>query len=275
MEAPNARAEPVELEHDRLFDTCRRCFEKETICRHSSWEALAAWIERGRRGERLTVVSTACPAYSYARAAGEASRYTYRGLAGDIGLAGKRFFRSLDAVHRLLREDLGISNFRHEVLVADFEGFTRASLKRIGVTALEFSRKCRETAGAYRSEGGGRIRAGMFSNMFAGRERWLRELTAMMSRANAGEFPQLLDKEYLRNVGEERRTTFEELFREPLAGSDMEQVVANRAIELGTAGKLICELYRNPLILSISDERFSGFFGLAADAPILDMSGMD
>jgi len=275
MKSPNAQTQRPELEPRSLIDICSPCFEQEDIRCHCPLEKLASWIARGRRGEHLTLVSTACPAYSYVQPAGESSRYTYTGLAGDIGLAGRRFFRSIGSVHRLIRDELEIPGFRHEVLVADFEGFTRASLQRIGVTAMEFSSRCRETASAYQARGAGSIRAGMFSNMFGGRERWLRELTGMMNRANAGEFPELLDKGRLRRVAEQRRATFEALFREAMADADMEQVVANRAIELATAGKLICELYRNPLILSISDEAFSGFFGLAADAPILDMSGMD
>jgi hypothetical protein len=270
----DARAN-TEVPNAQLIDLCLRCFEKEDIRCYSTLEKLAAWLVKGRRGEQLTIVSTACPAYSYLSPAGAPPRYTYSGLEGDIGLAGKRFFRSIDSVHRLLREHLGVPNFRHEVLVADFEGFTRASLQRVGVTAMDFNRRCLDTARAYRTKGAYCMRAGTFSNMFGGRERWLRELTEMMNRANRGEFPALLDKERLRNVGEERRATFEEFFREPVADGDMEEVVVSRAIELGTAGKLICGLYRNSLILSISDERFSEFFGLAADAPILDMSGME
>jgi hypothetical protein len=265
----------LESAHRVLTDTCLGCLEKEAIRSHSSLEKLASWLEKGRRGERLTIVSTACPAYSYVKPAGAPAHYTYCGLGGDIGLAGARFFRSMDSVHRLLREEMGISNFRHEILVADFEGFTRASLTRIGVAAMDFNRRCLETASAYQKMGGSRLRAGTFSNMFGGRERWMHELTEMMSRANAGEFPLLRDKERIRGVGHERRAMFEALFREPIADGDMEQVVVNRAIELGTAGKLICDLYRNPLILSISDEQFAEFFGLAADAPILDMSGME
>jgi hypothetical protein len=271
----DAQRERLESALRLLTDTCLGGLEKEAVRCHSSLEKLASWLEKGRRGESLTIVSTACPAYSYVKPEGAPAHYTYSSLAGDVGLAGARFFRSIDSVHRLFRQDLGVSNFRHEVLVADFEGFTRASLGRIGITAMDFNRRCWETACAYQSRGATRIRATTFSNMFGGRERWMRELTEMMHRATVGEFPALLDKECIRSVGQERRATFEALFREPIADGDMEQVVVNRAIELGTAGKLICGLYRNPLILSISDEQFAKFFGLAADAPILDMSGIE
>jgi hypothetical protein len=104
----------------------------------------------------------------------------------------------------------------------------------------------------------------------------MRELTEMMDRAEAGEFPALLDRERLRRIGAARRATFEEFFREPIDDETMmEHVVSRRALELATAGRLICGQYRDPLILTISDEEFSAFFGLAADVPILDMSGME
>jgi hypothetical protein len=250
------------------------CFAKEGIRLHSSFEKLVSWISTGRRGERVTIVSTACPAYSYEKADGAPPRYTYSGLAGDIGLAGRRFFRSIDSVHQVFREDLGISDLRHEVLVADFEGFTEASLRRVGVTAAEFGKKCLETARAYQDEGGSRIHSDMVSNVFGGRTRWMRELAEMLDRAEAGEFPALLDGERLRRIGDGRRAIFEEFFREPIDDDAMmEHVVCRRALELGTAGKLIWSKYRNPLILTVSDDEFSGFFGLSADVPILDMSG--
>jgi len=223
----------------------------------------------------VTIASTACPAYAYEKPNGAPAKYTYSGLAGDIGLAGRRFFRSIDSVHRLFRQDLRIPNLDHEVLVADFEGFAETTLRRVGVMAADFGKKSWDTARAYQDKGADRIHSAVFSNVFGGRTRWTRELTEIMNRADAGEFPALLDKKNLISIGEKRRTTFEEFFREPISDDAMEQLVSRRAVELATAGKLICGLYRNPLILSISDEQFSAFFGLAADAPILDMSGME
>lgn len=272
----DSELQAMEVEARQLIDICLDCFERENIRCHSSLWKLASWINNGRRGERTTIVSTACPAYSYDKPSGAPPRYTYGALAGDIGLAGNRFFRSIDSVHRLFRQDLRIADLRHEVLVADFEGFAETTLRRVGATATDFGRKCRQTARAYQEQGAERIHADRFSDVFGGRTRWVRELTQMMNRADAGEFGALLDKKRLIGIGEERRATFEEFFREPI-GDDtmMEQLVSRRAIELATAGKLMCGPYRNPLILSVSDERFAAFFGLAADAPILDMSGME
>jgi hypothetical protein len=271
----DAGLEQLEAEPRLLIDACFDCFSREGIRCHSSLERLASWISTERSRERVTIVSTACAAYSYQTCTGAPPRYTYSGLAGDIGLAGRRFFRSLDAVHRLFREELGMANLRHEVLVADFEGFAEASLRRVGVTAAEFRNRCLETARAYADEGSTRIHSDTASNVLGGRTRWMGELAEMLDRADAGEFPVLLDRERLRRIGEARRATFEEFFREPIADDAMEHVVSRRALELGTAGKLISGRYRNPLILTISDDEFSAFFALAADVPILDMSGME
>jgi hypothetical protein len=250
--------------------------EKQGIRVHCPAWKLADWMAKGRSGERLTIVSPACPAYAYERPSNGPPRYTYSGLEGDIGLAGRRFFRGLDAFHSCLKMELSIANFCHHVLVADFEGFSEASLHRVGATAVEFREKSRSTAAAYQSIGGARIVCALFSDLFGGPAGWFRDLREMTGRASSGEFDALLDKDRIGVIGAERRAAFEQFFREPVDdGEVLEQVVTRRALELATAGALIASVYENTLILSISDEGTAAFFAMAADVPVLDMSGIE
>src|SRR5262249_40560303 len=96
-----------------LVDQCMGCFSREGITLQSSPRKFADWVEKGRNGDFMFVVSTACPAYHYEHLPGAEPRYTYTGLGADIGLAGKRLFRSLDAFRRLLKEGLRIRRFQH------------------------------------------------------------------------------------------------------------------------------------------------------------------
>ncbi len=257
-----------------VLERCLTACAALGIVTHCPSEVLARWLERGRQGEQSNIVSLACPAYAYTRSSAGVLRYSYNGLEEGIGLAGQRFFPSLDAFHTLLRGELAVAHFQHEVLVADFEGFTEATLRRIGVTAAEFRQKSQRTAAAYQALGGKRIRAETFSQLSGGRTHWLRELKEMTQRVDAGEFATLADGERLRSIGEERRANFEQFFQQSIGPVDvLRRLITMRAIELATVGKLIAAAYANALVLSIGDGQCAAFLALAADLPVLDMSG--
>jgi hypothetical protein len=276
MEGSLAGSAAADSGSQSLMDQCRDCFSSEGITLQSSPRKFADWVEKGRSGDFMFVVSTACPAYHYEHLPGTQPRYTYAGLGADIGLAGKRLFRSLDAFHRLLKEGLRIRRFQHQVLVADFEAFNDLGPKRVGMSSAEFRERTLSTTFAYGREGRGRIAPETFSEMCADTGRWRAEHNAMIKRVYDRSFPALLDRTLLQSVGTERRAQFEAYANEPIRdGEELEQVVLRRAAELATAGKLICERFCNALILTISDGGLSRFYGLATDAPVLDLSGFE
>jgi len=276
--APSARESRMRasgVDADSLA-RCNAVFRREGVVRmsevHQRW--LCEWLGRGRAGKPLTIVSPVCPDYAAEKGGDGPFRFTFEGLNGGIGLAARRLFESLPALHDLFAGLLGNAcSLTHRVYVGDFEGFSEQNVRRVGLDKRGFLEKLLSSRDAISAAAPRQVLSGLFCDLCGGAEGWLREYAEMQRRVEAGEFGARLDRTIIREIALARRPLYQRWF--PSGGATeqfFENLVVQQGIEYAVMGKIISEHFENPLVLGADHHKMGYFYTLAADFPVVYLS---
>jgi hypothetical protein len=253
---------------------CRDVFQQEGVAPLASenLQQLLGWIEKGRDGEPVTVVSPVCPDYSVESSDDRQRRYTFDKLNSGIGPMAALLYRSLPKLHALFSGCLRLPNFEHFVCVCDFDGFYENNLRRLGVTEAQFRAKVLESCEALRGQAPGGITASLLSEHCGGKVGWLRELGGTRKRLSQIEDGDEWESATIRDIARERRALYQRWLGEDKSESLIEVLVTAQGIEYATAGRVIKSRFQNPLILTAGNAKWERFFRAFAALPVLCLS---
>lgn len=260
------------VENETIATHCREFLAREEACAVADPDLafLLNWVQCGRGGQQLTVISVVCPDYAVEATADGQFRYTFGTINAGIGVAGRRIFRSLSSVDRFLRDQLGLTALSYEVYVGDFEGFSEQNLTRVGISEREFEAKTLGQRESLEREAPFPVVARLFSERCAGKSGWLRELNRMRIRLAEPDIRVSLNRQLIRDIAWERRALYERLFAEEQAQpAVIEMLIELQAAEYAVIGELVVRDKANPLLLVAGSEKLSRFYGLASRTPIL------
>jgi hypothetical protein len=257
-----------------LPSACREVFQQEGVAPLASenLQQLLRWIEKGRGGESVAVVSPVCPDYSVECADDRQQRYTFDRLNSGIGPMAALLYRSLPKLHAVFSGGLGLRNFKHFVCVCDFDGFYANNLRRLGVTEAQFRAKVLESCESVRRQAPGEITASLLSEHCGGKVGWLRELGVTRNRLSQIEGGSEWESATIRDIARERRALYQRWLGEDESESLIEVLVTAQGIEYATAGKVITSRFQNPLILTAGNAKWERFFRAFAAVPVLCLS---
>ncbi len=256
----------------RWIEQCTSVFEAQGVCPMGDDHLLRLqrWIEKGQRGEPLTIVSPVCPDYSAAPGESRKFRFTFDSVGTGAGLACLRLFQSLGALRKLFGDTLGLRHIEHHVLVGDFEAFSAPNCLRVGLTTEEFVQRLRTSCGTIALQSPEPVAVGLFTDPIGGQPGWEREYAGMQRRFAAGEFGPLEGNELFRDIAEARKPLYRRWYDAADApDSFFEQLVVAQGTEYSTMGKVVAETFVNPLVLGADHYRMAPFYNFAADFPVV------
>lgn len=256
----------------RWIEQCKSVFQVQGVCPLGDDHLLRLqrWIEKGQRGEPLTIVSPVCPDYSATCGESRKFRFTFDSVGTGAGLACVRLFQSLEALHKLFGDTLGLRHIEHHVLVGDFEAFSAQNCRRVGLTTADFVERLRASCRTISMQSPEPVTVGLFTDPIGGQAGWQREYVAMQRRFAAGEFGPLEGNEMFREIAEARKPLYRRWYEAADApDSFFEQLVVDQGIEYSTMGKVVAETFANPLVLGADHYRMAPFYNFAADIPVV------
>lgn len=271
--APTARMSRASAD-DRTIEAMAQylpALQKLGICAPSEQDIarLNRWLAQARTGAAMTIVSPVCPDYSAGAGEERKYRFTFRSLGTGCGLAGMRLLESIEGLHLLLRE-LGAENFVHHVCVGDFEAFSEANLKRVGLTCEAFLERNRLTAEALAGASPVPIQASLFTDHCGGRQGWTACHDKMIDRFEADAFGRLRDQDFVHQAAEARRELYRRWFGDSVSEPDfLIGTVLRQGAEYSAMAEVIAEHFANPLIVGADHHRMAPFYNLGREMPVL------
>lgn len=230
---------------------------------------LLRWIEQGRAGEPLTIVSPVCPDYSVEEATDQQRQYSFERLSGGIGPMAARLYRSLARLHATFRNELRIDDFRHVICMCDFDGFYENNLRRVGETEAGFRAKVLQSCESLRRTAPAQISASLLSDHCDGRAGWLRELTGTRRRLAQMEGASEWESAAIKAIAQERLSLYRRWLGQDQSESLIEVLVTAQGIEYATAGRVIDGCFPKTLVLTVGNEKWERFFRAFAHLPVL------
>jgi hypothetical protein len=254
------------------LQACRSFLQSRgiTVTHDPQLSLLAQWLLKGFSGEPVTIVTPICPDYSYESSTEGEPYYTFESVGGTIGVAGERLFETLPALHRLLSE-LGVRNFKHVACLGDFDGFSDETVRRVKVTREEFRACILGSREALRARAPVPLEPGLISDLCGGEAGWIQEVSDMRRRFGRNEFRHILTQEKGEAIRTERRAAYQRWYGTSVRERFIEMLVAFRAAEHATVGKLIAQAYPDALIVGVGDGGFSRFYATVAALPVWDL----
>lgn len=255
-----------------LIEQCTAVFQNQGVCPLADEDLLRLqrWIEKGQRGEPLSIVSPVCPDYSAAPGESRKFRFTFESVGTGAGLACLRLFQSLTALRNLFGETLQLTKIEHHVLVGDFEAFSEQNCQRVGLSTGDFVDRLRTSCGTISMQAPAPVAVGLFTDCIGGRPGWEREYVEMKRRFAAEEFGPLEGNPLFRDIAEARKPLYRSWFDAADApDSFFEQLVVAQGVEYSTMGKVIAEKFENPLVIGADHHRMAPFYNFAAAIPVV------
>lgn len=255
----------------KLPGECHEVFQQEGLAplAGENLELLLRWIQTGRNGEPMAVVSPVCPDYAMESADGQQRRYSFDRLNGGIGPMAVRMYRSLLRLHTMFGACWKVHSFRHFVCVCDFDGFYENNLRRLAVTEAQFRDKVLESCDSLRKEAPGEVTASLLSDHCGGKAGWLREISVTRRRLAQIEGGSEWERATIREIARERLALYQRWLGEDRDNSLVEVLVTAQGIEYATAGRMIATRFQNPLVLTAGNEKWERFFRAFASLPVL------
>ena len=254
------------------IENCKSLFQAEGVCPMSDEDLLRLqrWIEKGRRGEPLSIVSPVCPDYSAAAGESRKFRFTFDSVGTGAGLACLRLFQSLTALHKLFVNTLELPQIEHHVLVGDFEAFSAQNCERVGLRTEDFVKRLRTTCETNSMQSPEPVTVGLLTDVIDGRPNWEREYADMKQRFDMEEFGPMEGNTLFRDIADSRKQLYRRWYNAPDAPDRFfEGLVVAQGIEYSTMGKVIAETFVNPLVLGADHHRMAPFYNFAADIPVI------
>jgi hypothetical protein len=254
------------------IESCKNVFQTQGVCPMSdeAMLSLQRWIEKGRRGEQLSIVSPVCPDYSATEGESRKFRFTFDSVGTGAGLACLRLFQSLTALHKLFINTLGLPKIEHHVLVGDFEAFSAQNCERVGLRTEDFVKRLRTSCETISMQSPERVTVGLLTDVIGGRPNWEREYADMKQRFDTEEFGPMEGNTLFRDISDARKQLYRRWYNAPDAPDKFfEGLVVAQGIEYSTMGKVIAETFVNPLVLGADHHRMAPFYNFAADIPVV------
>lgn len=254
------------------IEGCKKVFQTEGVFPMSNKALIRMnnWIEKGQRGEQLSIVSPVCPDYSATEGEFRKFRYTFDSVGTGVGLACLRLFQSLSALHKLFVSTLELPNIQHYVLIGDFEAFSAQNCARVGLLTEDFVERLRTSCDAISMQSPEPVTVGLLTDAIGGRYRWEQEYANMKRRFEAEEFGPIEGNKLFCDIADARKQLYRRWYNAP-DGSDsfFERLVVAQGIEYSTMGKIIAETFVNPLVLGADHFRMAPFYNFASDMPVV------
>lgn len=254
------------------IESCKSVFQAEGVCpmNDEALLRLQRWIEKGRRGESLSIVSPVCPDYSTTEGESHKFRFTFDSVGTGSGLACLRLFQSLSALHKLFLNTLKLPEAEHHVLVGDFEAFSAQNCARVKLHTEDFVERLRTSCDAISMQSPEPVTVGLLTDVIGGRLNWEREYADMKQRFDKGEFGPMEDNKLFRDIANARKQLYQRWYNAPDAPDRFfEGLVVAQGIEYATMGKIIADTFVNPLVLGADHYRMAPFYNFAADIPVV------
>ena len=254
------------------IENCKSVFQAEGVCPMSDEDLLRLqrWIEKGRRGEPLSILSPVCPDYSAAAGESRKFRFTFDSVGTGAGLACLRLFQSLTALHKLFVNTLELPQIEHHVLVGDFEAFSAQNCERVGLQTEDFVKRLRTSCETISMQSPEPVTVGLLTDVIGGRPNWERKYADMKQRFDTEEFGPMEGNTLFRDIADARKQLYRRWYNAPDAPDRFfEGLVVAQGIEYSTMGKVIAETFVNPLVLGADHHRMAPFYNFAADLPVI------
>lgn len=232
-------------------------------------QLLLRWIEQGRAGEPLAIVSPVCPDYSVENAADQQRQYNFEKLDSGIGPMATRLYRSLARLHASFRDELRINEFQHFICVCDFDGFYENNLRRVGETEAGFRLKVLQSCESLLRAAPVQVSASLLSDHCGGKAGWLRELTGTRRHLAQIEGGSEWESAAIKAIAQERLSLYRRWLGQNQSESLIEVLVTAQGIEYATAGRVIEARFPNALVLTVGNEKWERFFRAFAHLPVL------
>lgn len=228
------------------------------------------WIEWGRAGRPLTIVSPVCPDYSFTAVADGKFRFTFESLGADCGLSGLRLLEAIEQLHQLFREELGCSNITHHICVGDFEGFSATNTNAVGLSKAEFVARNRISAAALAAASPVPVIASCFSDHCGGEVGWDRHYNRAVADFRSGAHRAEMADGFVQEIAESRRGLYERWHGQ--SGVDisvLEDIVIAQGAEYAAMGAIIQSTFENPLVIGADHHRMAPFYNFGNDLAVL------
>jgi hypothetical protein len=224
---------------EELFNESYAVFEEEGVASVAgdNLQLLRGWIEKGRAGEPLAVVSPVCPDYSVESADDrQQRRYTFDRMSTGIGPMAAVLYRSLTRLHAVFSDYWKMPRFEHFICVCDFDGFYENNLRRLGVNEAQFRTNVLATCESLTRQAPAGITASLLSDHCGGKAGWLTELSATRKRLAQIEGGSEWELDAIRAIARDRSALYQRWLGEQRNDSLIEVLVTAQGIEYATAG---------------------------------------
>jgi hypothetical protein len=255
-----------------LTAACREVFEQQGVCSLTpqDWLRLQRWIQAGRRGETLSLVSPVCPDYSAEQGESRAYRFTFSSVGTGVGLACMRLFESLAVLAKLFTR-LGRSpNIKVFVLLGDFEAFSATNCQRMGLSMEAFLARLRQSCASILAAAPLPLEVQLFTDCCGGMEGWQLGYGQMKARMTEAGLQAGTGHPLVGAIAEARKPLYRRWFGD--AQDDphfFEKLVIDQGIEYALMGDVIERGFKNPLVIGADHHKMAPFYNFAADMPVM------
>ena len=229
---------------------------------------IVAWLQKGLKGEHLTLFAPVCPDYAFEQIGQDLYRYTFSELHSGVGLVARRILDALPFVDAFCKEYRLHINF--VIGIADFEALVEENVKRLNLSVSEFLTRLQKSAETIQEESSVRLEVCMITDLCGGHASWVELMQVfkhMFDRNNYGRSG--LCQQKLLDIVEARKPLYDQWLGERTVLEDYLPQLLQQGCEYSAMGTLIAQRYTHPLILGADHSAMEPFYHVEQLMPIL------
>jgi hypothetical protein len=226
------------------------------------------WLLLSLKGEETTIFIPICPDYSVEPLTNSSYRFrhTFDSLGSGIGQIAQRIIEILPALNKMLHE----LKIQPEIIsgIADFEGFSEGTLKRVNLTLEEFLERVNLSRLAFSEKTG--LHTLMITEMFGGKEKWIEYVRYIKKAFQQNDFGLTgINADKLLNIAIKRKPLYDRWYGKKGLLERYLPIVLEQGVDYAAMGSLVAQQLKNCLVLGADNNVMAPFYSFVRQVPTL------
>lgn len=236
----------------------------------SYWEPIADMIEKGLRGEKITIVSVICPDYSYEKK-GKVYRYTFNNIGDGIGLVAQRAILAIPSIIKFFEK----SKINYEVVIAggDFEGLDQNILNKVNEKKESFFEKVKQsqekTITQIKMHTSKDVKPFLFVETKEKHNQWIELTTHIKDNLMDGNTGHINLNDFNATALLDSRLPLYKSWHPRKTKKEYFELLYSQGSEYAAMGHIFCKEYKNPLVIGADHVAMMPFYNMLDITPIL------
>ena len=249
------------IRYDNLFNNLQKSGDFD----HISAEQKISFIRKVLKG-KISIITPLCPDYEHVHIGMGLYKYTFNQLNDGLGLIGKRLVKIIKEIHGVLN-NFGIP-FTHYAYYGDFEAYSTAICKRVGVTEKEFKQKLIISSKKMKKKIKEIHKTELLVNSLLSKKKWLENCKKNEKKIYYLIKTNMTFKKKIYDILPSRMELYKTWYPD-LDDKKYLNLLVTQGAEYTTMGDLFFKKIKNPVVFGLDHPKMAIFYNVNVDIPVL------